>query len=311
MSVFSHGKLITVLQYFTDKIDDYWHILYPVVTQSSRIEDPYLYFYDISRKATDYKGQFNNDGIYLFKGYDKQWHLHALELSQYSLACWLAWVKTSGDVWLQKAIKHCVWLVQNQEKDGAWRTEHKNPLYRDLPTPWASALTQGLAISSLIRAYYYTNENRFLESAKKACDFLEVDVEQNGVRRDFKKNGIKGFVYEEYPRNELNGALNGYISAILAIKELSVIDMDYWQLLEKNLKNLKNILNLYDTGYYSYYALDGNVSSGFYHRLIVKQLEVLSGIDSDFSQYFKIFLDYQNSFINASRALSEKIKFNI
>jgi len=172
--ILSHGKLVAILQYFTEKVDDYWHILYPIINEDERKKDKYLYFYDISRKALDYKGKVSDDGIYLFYGYDNKYHIHALEIAQYSLACWLAWRKTNDYYWLKKAMLHCDWLLNNQEKNGGWYIEHINPKYKDLPSPWPSALAQGLAISSLIRAYYYTNKVKYLESANKACDFLEV-----------------------------------------------------------------------------------------------------------------------------------------
>ncbi len=306
----SHGKLTAILQYFTDKIDDYWHILYPVVPEKIREKDKYLYFYDISRKATDYKGKFSNNGIYLFYGYDGKYHIHPLEIAQYSLACWLAWRKYNDENWVKKALVHCNWLIENQYKDGSWKIEHKNPIYFDLSTPWPSALAQGFAISSLLRAYYYTDEKIFLESAKKACEFLEKDIKDGGVKRIFKIKEVEAFIYEEYPRKKLSGVLNGYISAILSVYELSLLEKDYEKLFLKNLKNLKNLLPLYDCGYWSFYSLDGNISSGFYHRLVVKQLKVLSQFDKDFIKNYRLFYSYQNNKLYALKALIKKIRGN-
>jgi len=304
MSVLSHGKLITVLQYFTGTIDDYWHILYPLTDQLKRNQDHYLYFYDISRKALDYDGDFSNEGIYLFEGYDGNYHLHPLELAQYSLACWLAWRKTDDDIWVNKAMLHCDWLVENQENDGAWRIEHKNPKYSDLPSPWPSGMAQGLAISSLLRAYQYTGEDKYFKCAKKACDFLEVDVDHGGVKREFANT----FIYEEYPREELNGVLNGYISAVIAIYELSKIDNMYESLYKMNIKNLKNILPNFDNGFWTYYALDGNISSGFYHRYVIIQLKALGSIDQEFGVYVKKFEKYLDCANCIFKALLLKVK---
>jgi len=286
--LFSHGKIITILQYFTDKVEDYWHILYPVISLEERRNNPYLYFYDISKKATEYNGEFSKEGLYLFKGYDGKYHLHALELAQYSLACWQAWRQTKDDKWCDIAILHCDWLVENQASDGAWRIEHKNPKYDDLPTPWASGMAQGLAISSLLRAYKYTDDIQYLMYAKKASDFLEVSVHENGVRRDF--NNV--FIYEEYPRAKLNGVLNGYISVVIAMYELSEVDEDYRNMYKMNVANLKKILPLYDCGFWSYYALDKNCSSGFYHRYVIIQLKSLAFIDPVFNHFAKKFEKY-------------------
>ena len=305
--MFSHGKLITILQYFTNKIDDYWHILYPLTDKKEREGDEYLYFYDISQKALDYKGEFSEDGIYLFKGYDGKYHLHPLELAQYALACCLAWKKTEDDIWLSKALLHCDWLVKNQESDGAWRVKHKNPIYFDLPSPWSSTLTQAFAISSLTRIYHYTRQKKYLHNAQKACNFLETDILNGGARREF--DGV--FIYEEYPRIKLSGVLNGYISTLFAIYELSLVDETYKNLYHRNILNLKKILPKYDLGYWSLYSLDGNIASGFYHRLLVKQLKVLSELDDDFKNFYKIHLKYQDNKYYAFKALWFKIKSRV
>ena len=110
MALFSHGKIVTILQYFTDRVEDYWHILYPLVESDKRQKDKFLYFYDVSKKAIDYKGEFSSGGIYLFYGYDGKYHLHTLELAQYSLACWVAWRNTGKDEWQKRALLHCDWL---------------------------------------------------------------------------------------------------------------------------------------------------------------------------------------------------------
>lgn len=296
--MFSHGKLITILQFFTDKVEDYWHILFPLISLENKRDDPYLYFYDISKKATDYNGEFDENGIYLFKGYDGKDHLHALEISQYSLACWQAWRKSNNNIWKDRAMHHCQWLIDNQYRDGSWRIEHKNPKYSDLPSPWSSAMAQGLAVSSLLRAYRYSGDNIYLECAQKACDFLELNVELGGVKRSI---GDK-YIYEEYPRKEIDGVLNGYISAIIGLYELAKVDKDYQELSKQNMENLKSILPMFDTGYWSLYALNGNPSSGFYHRYIITQLRSLSFIDRG-DEKFNFFADKFESYLSCKKCV--------
>lgn len=304
MKWLSHGKLVTVLQFFTDSVDDYWHILYPLSDPEKRENDPYIYFYDISRKATDFSGPLSEDGIYLFKGYDGAWHLHALEISQYALACWLAWRKTDDERWLTKAMLHCDWLLDKQDDDGAWRIDHKNPKYCDLPSPWPSGMAQGLAISSLLRAYEYTKEHRYLDAAVRAAVFLETEIADGGVKRIIPE----GFIYEEYPREQLSGVLNGYISALLGLYELAQYRSEYASLYSKNMENLKNILPLFDTGYWSYYALDGTIASGFYHRYVIIQLRALRTLDSSFEVEGQKFEHYLHCLFCMVKALWKKVR---
>ena len=300
----SHGRMVALLQFFTDKIEDYWHILYPLTDPKKREADPYLYYYDISRKAIDFRGKFSEEGIYLFEGYDGQWHLHALEIAQYALACWLAWRNSGEQHWLEKAMRHSQWLSVHQESDGAWRIAHKNPIYRELPTPWASALAQALAISALVRAYRYTEEAGYLDAARKAADFLEVPVEAGGVKRVWDE----GYIYEEYPLPQRNGVLNGYISTLFALEELATIVPAYRVSANANMENLLRILPLYDAGYWSYYALNGTLSSGFYHRYLCRQLEALAQDDARFVPWRRRFEGYTKCFACRMKALARKIK---
>ncbi|BBG66795.1 D-glucuronyl C5-epimerase [Hydrogenimonas sp.] len=305
MSLLGHGKLVTVLQYFTDRIDDYWHILYPLTGPAEREADPYLYFYDISRKATDFKGPFSDEGVYLFKGYDGKWHIHALEISQYALACWLAWRKADDATWRQRALVHCDWLVKHQQERGEWCIGHKNPRYADLPDRWSSALAQALAISALLRAWRYSDEVRYLQAAERAAAFLEYPVEGGGLKRMLVDGN---FIYEEYPRLQTSGVLNGYISAVLALRELAEALPERWEVAyTRNIANLLRILPQYDTGYWSLYALDGTLSSGFYHRYVTTQLEALGEFEPAFLQYAKRFEAYTHNLRYILRALRKKV----
>jgi hypothetical protein len=306
----NHGKFISILQYFTDKYQDYWHIIYPINKKKDIDKDKYLYFYDISKKALEYNGEFSKNKIYLFLGYDENYHEYPLEIAQYSLASWLSWRKTKNEKWLKSAMLHCDWLVKNQCMDGAWKMHHKNPKYSSLPDPWPSSLSQGLAVSSLIRAYYYTRDEVYLNTAKKAINFLELPVNNGGVKRTFTIDKIEGFIYEEYPTIKLNGVLNGYISTILSLYEISRLDKSFNDMYLLNINNLTKILPLYDTGYWSYYSLDKNISSGFYHRYVIQQLiaiNELSEANYKIQEYISKFINYRDNRINQIHAFIRKL----
>ncbi|MCG9603288.1 D-glucuronyl C5-epimerase family protein, partial [Vibrio sp. Isolate31] len=138
-----------------------------------------------------------------------------------------------------------------------------------------------------------------------------INISNGGVKRSFSKDGVTGYIYEEYPRGNLNGVLNGYITAIIGIYELSKVDESFYDLFNDNILNLKRILPLYDTGYWSYYALDGNLDSGFYHRYIITQLDSLSEIDSDFCYYSDLFSKYRDQIPNQIKAFYNKVKYKL
>ena len=55
----------------------------------------------------------------------KKFHLHSLEIAQFSLACWIAWRNQKSKYWLTNAILNCNWLVENQKNNGCWLMRHK------------------------------------------------------------------------------------------------------------------------------------------------------------------------------------------
>ena len=300
----THGLFVPIIQYYTSHFEDYWHKLYKITDRDLLHEDPFLYPYDISPKATNYKGPFKDDSIYLFKGYDKKYHLHALEIAQFSLASWIAWRNENSNCWVNKAIINCNWLVENQKDNGSWLMRHKNPRYIDLEDEWCSSLCQALAISSLVRAHLYTRENHYLDSASSAMEFMISPVSSGGTMRMINENKSE-FIYEEYPRKNVSGVINGYISSIIAIYEINNITQDYDDILSSNISNIIKILPYYDVGYWSLYSYDGALSSGFYHRYLITQLKSTIHF-MDLTKFAMIFENYLN-FKCASHALFKKI----
>ena len=295
----SHNKAISALQFFTDKFDDYWHLLYKITPRDDRKTDNFLYFYDISPKAIQNRYPLDKNGVYLFLGYDKKYHYHALEIAQYALACWLAWRKTHRSKWLSLAITNCNWLLSNQGKRGEWQIQHTNPRFDDLESPWISGMAQGLSISALLRYYSYTNNPKILECCENAIQVLENNIESGGVKRHFGNN----FIYEEYPRKKLSGVLNGYITALISIIELTQKTNTYKNLKYDNLQNLSEIIDRFDTSFWSLYSLDGSIASGFYHRYHIIQLRSLG-----FEDHALKFEKYTHNIFFKCKAFRLKIK---
>ncbi len=301
----SHGKLYTIAHFFTDKVDDYWHILYPVPSLKEREEDKYLYFLDLSRKALDYDGEVDENGVYQFLGYDGNWYIHPLEVAQYGLASWLAWRKSGDEQWIEHALHQCNWLVENQEESGAWYMMHKNPLDHDLPLPWVSGMANGLAISALVRAYWYTNDEKYLVAGKKAYTFLELDVREGGVKRYFDENL---YVYEESLKPDLEGILNGHLFSMFGIYDLSKEVQACEESFLDNIQNLKKILPKFDMEYWTYYSMAGEISSGFYHRLVIFQLQSLVEYDRYFLEFATKMQGYIDNKFYALKAFIAKIR---
>ena len=109
------------------------------------------------------------------------------------------------------------YLCESQDSEGAWRFEFEAMYYDGvLSHGWCSCLTQGVAISLLLRANNLLPSRSYQDSIKKAVDFFELTVENGGCARIIKS----GTVYEEYPvRGKTSFVLNGHCFALVGLYE--------------------------------------------------------------------------------------------
>lgn len=171
------------------------------------------------------------------------------------------------------------WLLDNQQADGSYRYQFRyvDPILGvDLEPGWASAIAQGLAISMLVRAFEYTGDPRFLESARRAVSILEIPVESGGLQR--RLNGM--IFFEEYPDPDLpNYVLNGHLFTVNALYELANISGDphIQSLAQQGAATGATALELYALpGNRSRYALSTTIqASRNYQRIHIRLCVIL------------------------------------
>jgi heparosan-N-sulfate-glucuronate 5-epimerase len=171
-----------------------------------------------------------------------------------------------------------------------------------------SAMTQGEAISVLCRAYQYSGNYEYLNTAEKLL---------SPFRRDIKDGGVLGFItslginwYEEYVNEPLNHVLNGMVYSIWGLKDLYAVTENKTasKLYIDGINFLKKALPSFDTGFWTYYWIPESgknyVSSMMYHNLHICQLQALyqqTGEDI-FKFYSDRFIKYASNPINRFRA---------
>lgn len=191
------------------------------------------------------------------------------------------------------------WLVDNQASNGQWLASHKKKFgsYR-LDPPWASALSQGLAMSVLVRAHYLTDDERFLESALLGLQPLQVNVSDGGLRNDVNGHSY----YEEYPiPGHSPFVLNGMLYCLFGLHELAAATGKALpaRMFTSGVEALKTLLPEYDAGIWSRYSLVDEstlrnhyrLASPWYQKLHVQQLHALHKISGEpmFAQYASRF----------------------
>ena len=133
-----------------------------------------------------------------------------ISIFQYALGLWDLYLLTNKNEYLNNFLKQCEWIRDHQLENGSWNCF--GPIGYKVYT--VSSMGQGEAISVLLRAYQNTHEKKWLDSAKKALEFMVIPVHQGGTL--FKEGD--DYVFEEYPGNdEKRSVLNGWIFSLFGI----------------------------------------------------------------------------------------------
>ncbi|XP_069622530.1 D-glucuronyl C5-epimerase isoform X3 [Ranitomeya imitator] len=204
------------------------------------------------------------------------------------------------------------WLVRNQDAKGGWPimvTRKLGEGFKALEPGWYSAMAQGQAISTLVRAYLLTKEQVYLDSALKATAPFKLPSEKHGVKAVFMN---KYDWYEEYPTTPSSFVLNGFIYALLGLYDLKETaggkqGKEARLLYERGLESLRAMLPLYDTGSGSIYDLRHfmlgtapNLARWDYHTTHINQLQLIASMDG--SPIFRDFVRRWKSYLKGGRA---------
>ncbi|KAK7912803.1 hypothetical protein WMY93_013014 [Mugilogobius chulae] len=203
------------------------------------------------------------------------------------------------------------WLVRNQDERGGWPimvTRKLGDGFRALEPGWYSAMAQGQAMSTLVRAYLLTKDQIYLNSALRAVGPYKVPSAQHGVKAVFMN---KYDWYEEYPTTPSSFVLNGFIYSLLGLYDVTETageqGAEAAQLFSRGMDSLKVMLPLYDTGSGSIYDLRHfilgtapNLARWDYHTTHINQLQLLASIDS--SPIFKDVVRRWKGYLKGIRA---------
>lgn len=313
----SYQSLNTLKMYLGFGGEDYWHIDY---AEYDFPYDGHHYFWNLSKKAILCKGPFDEHDIITFNSHDKKLYYHVINLCHYAIGAYEMYLETKKEKWIKTFLKHADWLCETQtiyrKIKGVWINNYPIDLYGIYGSS-VSAMTQGIAISTLTRAYLATKNEKYLQSAIKAVEIFKFDIQDGGVVRKLSDNFI---CYEEYPTQDSPCCvLNGFITALLGLYDLthiyksSFIENIYNQGLTSLIKNLYR----WDYKWWSLYDLynwgTNNIASFFYHKYHIKQLSVLYKLTniSTFGLYKGKWEKYLNNSFNRIRALTKKIIFRL
>jgi heparosan-N-sulfate-glucuronate 5-epimerase len=205
---------------------------------------------------------------------------HPTTISQYALAHWNAYLATHDQKHREAFMVQARWLVIHEshlaDDMGGWPIPFPCLDYH-APGPWLSALTQGNAISALVRAYSLTGEEVFLQTAHRAVRTFKLDIRNGGVSTSIANDGV---FFEEVAAYPAAHILNGYIFSLFGLYDYAALtdDTHIHALIQRSLVTLHTLLDEYDTGYWSRYdLLQRELAPRFYHDQHSVLLEALAG----------------------------------
>lgn len=222
-----------------------------------------------------------------------------IAIFQYGLGAYDLYLLTRDKKNLKKFFLCADWALYNQMENGAWNTFG----YKYPDSPY-SAMAQGEGVSLLIRAFIESENEKYLNAAKKAIKFMLLPIENGGTTL-YKQQEI---YLKEY--THLSTVLNGWIFAVFGLFDYVKLSNDkmYKVILEKTLNTLKNNLEKFDNGYWSKYNMDKAIASPFYHKLHIAQLDVLYKLFGfqEFKHYRDLWNDYARNKTYKTRAFIVK-----
>ncbi|MDZ4722588.1 MAG: D-glucuronyl C5-epimerase family protein [candidate division Zixibacteria bacterium] len=301
-------RVRNVLEYFRVRSKSYFHSSTPVSYDPDNILP---YYIDHAERAI-YPGPVDSAGIPLYN------HRGTVDYQPVGIALTAfgnldMYRRTGDETYRMRFIQLCDWFVAKQDNNGMWLINLFDRQY-GLMKPWPSALTQGKAISCLVRAYALTNDMRYLVSARAGLKSFHIEIQDGGVVRT--NDGLSW--YEEYPSAVPYQVLNGFIFALWGLYDLVRIEENALarELYEAGLQALRKKLPEFDTGYWSLYHISfemTNPASVPYHRLHIAQVHAMYRITGDeiFERYAAQWEEYLNGRFNALRTLPAKLRWRM
>lgn len=249
----------------------------------------------------------SKDDLYQYDS--NKFYYHPASIAQCALGTFNLMIRGYDDQYRETFMANINWLLENGIACGeslVYPFPFGLPDFHPDPD-WVSGMYQGQVLSALVRAYIITKDNSIYSRCEKIWNSFSPEL---GKKYGFRFETDNELWFEEAPQLPPKHILNGAIYAIWGIYDLMLLKDDpclkvEW---EKSVNTIRNSLSGYDTGFWSYYDLAGNLASYYYHNKVhILQLRALYEQTSEalFKEYAEKWSCYSSSF--RSKALKKLI----
>jgi hypothetical protein len=297
----------------------FWHDQ-PEANREAPVDHLGQYYMPFTQKA-NYPGPFDPRGVPLldYRGrIGKQYN--PIAIAQYGLGNYNLYCRTGSEAAQQKFILTADWLADRLEPNlfgiPVWNHYFDFEYRTTLRSPWYSGLAQGQGLSVLVRAQQHTGGGKYIQAAHHAFAAFQNSVDDGGVIWEWPDGDIW---FEEYIVSPPTHILNGFIWALWGVYDYALATSvpQAKHLFQRGIASLARRLRHYDLGYWSLYELAGTrlamISSPFYHRLHIAQLQVMQRLaeESHFGENARIWEGYLLNPWGRKRALLHKMMFKL
>mgnify|MGYP006095678145 CR=1 FL=1 len=270
--------------------------------------DTYQTFYnhwDTEGFLKQFSRGMDNDGIVTQKGIH-----HPLILCFYGIINYHEFKDSGDSMYYKRVIDQYQYFTCADEVDYLDRGKSVGLgykySYKDLKAPWYSGMTQGTAVSYLLRYFELTRDSSALELSKKVVHLM-LKNEKAGGTMGRTKEGLPWI--EEYPQSKSSkSVLNGFVNGLIGLKEYcdyfpedfrakDVHDSCYLSLLSS--------VSLYDKPNWTSYNRNGGGVSRGYLRYQLSEFDHLFSIYKDST--FRIQMMIWSKFANGKN--DKELKF--
>ena len=227
----------------------------------------------------------DDDGIILFEWQGRRFY-NPTQMSQKLMQFLESYRRVKEEKYIVQAKKFAEKLLElSVSQDGAlffpfsfdWYLKEKVLI---LSPPWYSGMAQGQALSAFIRLYHFSGDERYLDKANQIRTSL---TQLKGLYDPWVvcTDNEKYYWIEEYPEDDPNHVLNGFIFALWGLYDHYRIteDSTSLHLLRAGITTVADHIESWrNPGSVSKYTFKYHTTSKTYHMVHIKELERLAKV---------------------------------
>lgn len=242
-----------------------YHVSFHVFSQSLTTYESVYYHWDTEKYLHSFDRKFDSLGVITQQG-----AYHPLTVSFYGIMNYDYYKKTGNPLYLERFEKQYQFFkdttrfhyFDNQQAIGL-------PYLKDmkaLKAPWYSGMTQGVAVSFLLRYFELKKDSSALNLAKKMMKFM-LRSEADGGTISYSADG-KPWIEEYANYSHSKGVLNGFLNGLIGLNEYLVYfpeDTHAKQIHDQCYQELFHALKSYDRpAWTSYNKNNISITRGYF-----------------------------------------------